>query len=89
MFPLTAYFEAAMELARYEKLTDGTYAGEVPKLEGVVAFGKTLRECERELRSAVEDWVLVGLRLGQPLPKLAGIDLNRHRRGRASSHRKA
>lgn len=89
MFPLTAYFEAAMELARYEKLADGTYAGEVPRLEGVVAFGKTLRECERELRSTVEDWVLVGLRLGQPLPKLAGIDLNRRRRGRAASPQKA
>ena len=73
MFPLTAYFEAAMELACYDKLEDGTYAGEISKLPGVAAFGRTLRECERELRSTVEDWVLVGLRLGHPLPKLAGI----------------
>ncbi len=68
MFPLTAYFEAAMELATYEKLEDGTYAGEVTKLPGVVAFGGTLRECKRELRGTVEDWVLVGLKLGHPLP---------------------
>jgi predicted RNase H-like HicB family nuclease len=72
MFPLTAYFEAAMELARYEKLEDGTCAGEIPKLPGVISFGATLRECEQELRSTVEDWVLVGLRLGHRLPKLAG-----------------
>ncbi|MFZ5494014.1 MAG: type II toxin-antitoxin system HicB family antitoxin [Verrucomicrobiota bacterium] len=89
VFPLTAYFEAAMELAHYEKLTDGTYAGEVPKLAGVVAFGGTLKECERELRATVEDWVLVGLRLGHPLPKLAGIDLNKRRHGRAASAQKA
>ena len=50
-----------MELACYDKLEDGTYAGEIPKLPGVAAFGRTLRECERELRSTVEDWVLVGL----------------------------
>ena len=89
MFPLTAYFEAAMELASYDKLEDGSYAGEIPKLPGVVAFGGTLRECERELRSTVEDWVLVGLRLGHPLPKLAGIDLNKRRHGRMASAQKA
>jgi predicted RNase H-like HicB family nuclease len=85
LFPLTTYFEAAMELARYEKLDDGSYAGEIPKLPGVVAFGTTLRECERELRSTVEDWVLVGLRLGHRLPKLAGIDLNKRSHGRVAS----
>jgi predicted RNase H-like HicB family nuclease len=89
MFPLTAYFEAAMEMARYEKLEDGSYAGEVPKLDGVVAFGVSLKGCERELRSTVEDWVLVGLRMGHPLPKLAGINLNKPRRGRLASTQKA
>ena len=78
-----------MELARYDKLEDGTYAGEIPKLAGVVAFGGTLRKCERELRSTVEDWVLVGLRLGHPLPKLAGIDLDKPRHGRVASAQKA
>lgn len=73
-FPLSAYFEAAMELARYEKLEDGSYAGEISKLAGVAAFGDTLKACEPELRSTVEDWVLVGLRLGHRLPKLGGID---------------
>ena len=76
MYPLTAYIEAAMELARYDKLEDSTFAGEIPKLPGVISFGKTLAQCERELRSTLEDWLLVGLRLGHPLPKLAGIDLN-------------
>jgi len=76
-FPLTAYIEAALELARYDKLGDGSFAGEIPKLKGVAAFGDTLRECEDELRSTLEDWILVGLRLGHRLPVLAGIDLNK------------
>lgn len=84
-FPLTAYLEAAMELARFDKLEDGTFSGDIPKLPGVIAFGQTLKECERELRSTLEDWVLVGLRLGHSLPKLAGIDLNRPRHGRVAS----
>jgi predicted RNase H-like HicB family nuclease len=73
-FPLTAYIEAAMELARYDKLEDGTFAGEIPKLKGVIAFGSTLRNCERELRSTLEDWIVVGMRLGHKLPVLAGIN---------------
>ena len=76
MFPLSAYIEAALELARYDKLEDGSFAGEIPKLKGVAAFGRSLRECENELRSTLEDWILVGLKLGHRLPVLAGIDLN-------------
>ena len=57
-FPTTSYIEAAVELARYDKLGDGSFAGEIPKLKGVAAFGKNLRECEGELRSTLEDWIL-------------------------------
>jgi predicted RNase H-like HicB family nuclease len=85
MFPLSAYIEAALELARYDKLEDGTYAGEIPKLKGIAAFGKTLRECENELRSVLEDWILLGLKLGHKLPVLAGIDLNKVQHGRLAS----
>ena len=66
-----------MEQASYEKLEDNTYGGEIPGLEGVIAFGPTLRQCERELRSTLEDWILVGFHLGHTLPVLAGIDLNK------------
>jgi predicted RNase H-like HicB family nuclease len=88
-YPLTAYIEAAMELARYDKLEDGTFAAEIPRLPGVIAFSKTLAQCERELRSTLEDWILVGLRLGHTLPKLAGIDLNQPTHARLASHQKA
>jgi predicted RNase H-like HicB family nuclease len=70
-FPITTYIEAALELAQYDKLEDGSFAGEIRKLKGVAAFGKSLRECENELRSTLEDWILVGLKLGHKLPVLA------------------
>jgi len=54
-------------------------------LKGVAAFGKTLRECEGELRSTLEDWILVGRRLGHKLPVLAGIDLNKVSNGRMAT----
>ncbi len=66
-----------MAQAVYDKLEDGTFAGKIPPCKGVVAFGKTLRECEDELHSTLEDWILVGLKLGHPLPVIEGIDLNR------------
>jgi hypothetical protein len=34
-FPLTSYIEAALELACYDNLADGSFAGEIPKLKGV------------------------------------------------------
>jgi len=76
-FVLSDYVERALAEAAYDKLEDGTFAGRIPPCLGVIAFGETLRACENELRSTLEDWILVGLKLGHPLPIIAGIDLNR------------
>ncbi len=76
-FILTDYVEEALSQATYEKLEDGSFAGRIPPCPGVVAFGDTLTECQKELRSTLEDWILVGLKLGHPLPIIAGMDLNR------------
>ena len=84
-FPITTYIEAALELAQYDKLEDGSFAGEIPRLKGVAAFGKSLRECENELHSTLEDWILVGLKLGHKLPVLDGIDLNKIQNGRMAT----
>jgi len=75
-FILTGYIENALAQAEYDKLEDGTFSGRIQSCRGVIAFGKTLRECEDELRSTLEDWVLVGLKLGHSIPVLAGYDLN-------------
>jgi hypothetical protein len=42
-----------------------------------IAFASTLHECEIELRSVLEDWILVGLKLKHTLPVIADIDLNK------------
>ena len=76
-FVLSDYVDQAMALATYDKLDDDTFAGRIPPCLGVVAFGETLRGCQDELRSTLEDWLLVGLKLGHPLPVIAEIDLNR------------
>lgn len=76
-YVLSDYLDTALAGADYDKLEDGTFAGRIPSCPGVVAFGTTLRECEQSLRSTLEDWVLLGLKLGHWLPLIEGIDLNR------------
>lgn len=77
---LTDYVSQALAQAAYDKLEDGSFAGHIPGFAGVIAFGNTLKECEAELRSTLEDWILVGLKLGHPLPVVDGIDLNKEPR---------
>jgi predicted RNase H-like HicB family nuclease len=69
--------DQALAQAVYDKLDDGTFAGRIPPCKGVVAFGLTLRQCEDELRSTLEDWILVGLRMKHLLPRIARTDLDR------------
>ncbi len=76
-YVLSDYVTEALAQAAYDKLEDGSYAGRVPPCPGVLAFGASLRECESELRSTLEDWILVGLQLKHPLPVIQGIDLNK------------
>jgi predicted RNase H-like HicB family nuclease len=76
-FVLTDYVHQAMAEAVYDKLEDGTFAGRIPACTGVIAFSNTLSECESELRATLEDWILVGLKLGHRLPVIGGINLNK------------
>ncbi|MDQ3249347.1 MAG: type II toxin-antitoxin system HicB family antitoxin [Chloroflexota bacterium] len=76
-FVISEYIQNAMAQADYDKLEDGTFSGRIPACKGVIAFGATLRECEAELHSTLEDWLLVGFKLGHPLPVINGIDLNK------------
>jgi len=79
-FVLTDYINCALGCAEYDKLEDGSFVGRIPKCKGVIAFGKSLQECEDELHSTLEDWILVGLKLGHRLPVINGISLNRRLR---------
>ena len=76
-YVLSDYVGEAMVQAVFDKLEDGTFSGRIPACQGVIAFGASLRDCERELQSTLEDWILLGLQLGHRLPVLGGIDLNK------------
>jgi len=79
-FVLSDYIESALAKAEYEKVEDGTYVGRIPTCKGVIAFGPTLSQCEKELRSVLEDWILVGIKLSHRLPVMGGINLNKEPR---------
>ena len=72
---LTPYIHAAMRLAKYEILEDHTYYGEIPGFQGVWASADSLETCRDELQSVLEDWLILGLRMGHELPVVAGINL--------------
>ncbi len=76
-YVLSEYVGLAMEQALYDKLDDASFSGRIPSCPGVLAFAPTLRECEEELRSVLEDWILVGLKLHHHLPVIGSIDLNK------------
>ena len=75
---LSEYIERALDEAVFDKLEDGAYGGSIPVCPGVVAFADSLRTCERELRSVLEDWLLLGLKLGHFLPVVGEVDLNKN-----------
>ena len=76
-FIITDYIEHLLTLAEYDKLEDGSFAGKIPECKGVIAFSSSLRECADELRSTLEDWILVGLKFNHPLPVIGKINLNK------------
>ncbi len=75
-FIISDYIHNAMKIAIYDKLEDGSFHGRIPACKGVVAFGSTLHECEELLRSTLEEWLLLGLKLGHALPVIDNINLN-------------
>jgi len=76
-FIITDYVNQAVTHATCDKLDDGIFAGRIPYCLGMIAFDPTLSECEAELRSTLEDCILVGPKFSHSLPVIGGIDLNK------------
>jgi predicted RNase H-like HicB family nuclease len=72
---LTTYITAAMRRAKYKILEDNTYYGEIPGFRGVLANAETLEVCREELQEVLEDWILLGIKLGHDLPVIDGMRL--------------
>jgi len=78
---ITAYLDKALARAHYEVLEDGTFCATVPGLRGVVALGRGVEECRRQLAEVVEEWILVRVARGLDVPKLGGIAIKVRRAG--------
>ena len=73
---LTTYIHAALRKAHYEILPDEEgYFGSIAGLQGVWAQADTLEACREELREVLEEWIVLGLKMGHPLPAIDGITL--------------
>lgn len=70
------YIEAALSKAKYEIIKDEeSYYGEVPRLKGVWATGKTLEECRKNLADVIGGWIIVGLQKGIPIPAIGNCKI--------------
>jgi len=74
---LIEYIDKATSKAVYDKLEDGSFSGKIPNCPGVIAFGATLYQCEQELKSSLEGWLIVKIRYGDQLPVMGRINLNK------------
>jgi len=67
------YCQKAIEKAEYKKLNDNTWFAEIPGLKGVWSNGKTVEECRKELITVLEEWIILKLRDGDPIPEIDGF----------------
>ena len=67
------YIDRALHRATYDKLEDGTFAGEVPGLRGVLSHAETLEACRQQLAEIIEEWVLVRVSRGLTIPTVDGV----------------
>ena len=70
------YIQAALKLAEYDTLEDGSYVATVEGLQGVIAIGDSMEECRRDLIEVIEGWIVLRLKLGDSIPPIQGISIN-------------
>jgi hypothetical protein len=77
---ITEYIRAAMAFADYEYVDeDGEppfIFGTISMIPGIWAKADTFPDCQVELQSVLEGWILLGLRMGDVFPVIGGVDLN-------------
>ncbi len=70
---LTQFIKQKLKKARYRKLEDGTYYGEIPGVKGVWANARNLEDCRAQLREVFEEWLILKVQSGERIagfPKL-------------------
>jgi predicted RNase H-like HicB family nuclease len=70
------YLAAAMKRANYEILSDdGTFYGEIPGFDGVYSNAPLLEDCRNLLEEVLEEWLLLRLSGGLPVPVVDSFEL--------------
>ncbi len=69
------YIQKAVKKAQYKTLEDGSWFVEIPGFEGVWANAGSLEECRQELIDVLEEWLILKLRDGDPIPSLEGLTI--------------
>ena len=73
---LTSYIEVAMAEAQYEPFEGDTFYAFIPSCPGVWSNECTIDDCKRDLREALEFWLILKLRDNDYIPVINGLDLN-------------
>ncbi|MFQ5688586.1 MAG: type II toxin-antitoxin system HicB family antitoxin [Candidatus Scalindua sp.] len=73
---LIEYIQGALEKAEYKRLEDMTWFAEIPGYEGVWANGETVEKCRKELMEVLEEWLLLKVKDGDPIPIIEGIEMS-------------
>jgi predicted RNase H-like HicB family nuclease len=68
---LTEYLDKKLAQARFKRLKDGSYFGEISGVRGVWANARTLTACRSELREVLEDWLVLKVRSGEMVTGLS------------------
>ena len=64
------YIQAALKLAEYDTLENGSYVATVEGLQGVIAIGDSIEECRRDLAEVIEGWIALRMRFGAKIPMI-------------------
>ena len=71
---LREYIQAALSKAQFKTIENPEpIFGEIPDCPGVWATGDTIEQCRARLEEVLEGWILLGVRLGDPLPEISGL----------------
>jgi hypothetical protein len=73
---LNDYVDRAMQHARYELLEDGTTSAKLMALKGSGRVELHRRNCTREVRETLEEWILLNIADHTPLPVVDGLSLD-------------
>lgn len=66
---LQDYISTYLKKAKHERIDSGKrFYAEIKELRGVWATGKTKTECQKNLASTLEGWIIFRLRRNLPIP---------------------